>query len=106
MFKRELGVSRLLDLDHERHSPLGAAERERLARVLVRDGIHELEIAIGTALDHATTKLCLFIRVVEIDNGERDTRIASCVLRFERAFPGTDQDAVTFTARPNGYALR
>jgi hypothetical protein len=83
MFKRELGVSRLLDLDHERHSPLGAAKRERLARVLERDGVQVLEIAIRTALDHAATKLGLLIRVVEINDGECDTRIASCVLRFE-----------------------
>src|ERR1039458_3304084 len=96
MFIRELGVSRLLDLDYERHSPLGAAKRERLARVLERDGVHVLEIAIRTALDHTATKLGLLIRVVEIDDGERNPRIASCVLRLECAFPSTDEDAVTF----------
>ena len=76
MFKRELGVSRLLDLDHERHSSLRTPKRERLARVLVRDGVHVLEVAIRTVLDHAASKLGLLIRVVEIDDGERDTRIA------------------------------
>lgn len=83
MFKRELGVSRLLDLDHERHSSFGAAKRERLARVLERDGVHVLEIAIRTALDHAATKLGLLIGIVEIDDRECDTRIAWCVLRLE-----------------------
>jgi len=68
MFKRELGVSRLLDLDHERHSSLGAANRERLACVLVRDGVHVLEVAIRTALDHATAKLGFLTRVVEISD--------------------------------------
>ena len=71
MLKRELRVSRLLDLDYERYPSFGAAERERLACVLVRDGVHVLEIAIGTALDDATTKLGLFVGIVEIDDGER-----------------------------------
>ena len=83
MFKRELGVSRLLDRDHERHSSFGAAERERLACVLERDGVHVLEIAVRAALDYAATKLGLLIGIVEIDDGKCDTRIASCVLRFE-----------------------
>ena len=39
--------------------------------------------SVRTALDHAASKLGLLIRVVEIDDGERDTRIASCVFRFE-----------------------
>src|SRR5713226_5175018 len=105
MFKRELGVSRLLDLDHQRHSSFGAAERKGLPRVLERDGIDVLEIAIRTALDHAATKLGVLIGIVEIDDGECNPRVALCVLRFERAFPSTDQDAVTFAARPNGCAL-
>ena len=83
MFKRELGVSRLFDLDHERHSSFRAAKRERLARVFVRDGVHVLEVAIRTALDHAASKLGLLIRVLEIDDRECDPRIASRVLRFE-----------------------
>jgi hypothetical protein len=66
MFKRELGVSRLFDLDHERHSSFGAAKRGRLACVLVRYGVHVLEIATGTALDDATTKLGLLVGIVEI----------------------------------------
>jgi hypothetical protein len=54
--KRELRVSRPLDLDNERHSAFGAAKRERLAGVLVGDGIHVLEVAIRTALDHAARR--------------------------------------------------
>ena len=59
MFKGELGVSRLLDLDHQRHSPFGAAKRERLACVLERDRVDVLAVAIWTPLDHATTKAAL-----------------------------------------------
>jgi hypothetical protein len=105
VLKWQLGVSRLLDLDYERHPSFGAAEREWLACVLVRDGVHVLVIAIGTALDDATTKLGLLVGIVEIDEGERDPRITLGVLRFERAFPRADQDAVSFTAHPNGGAL-
>src|SRR2546427_2187009 len=106
MFKRELGVARLVDPDDERHSALGAAKGERLAGVFVGDGVQVLEVVIRTALDHAATKLGLLIRVLEIDQGERDPRIASGVFRFEGRFPGTDQDAVPFAADPHGYALR
>ena len=56
MFKRELTVARLVDLDHERHSALGAAKGEGLAGVLVGDGIQVLEVVIGTALDHSATR--------------------------------------------------
>jgi len=72
----------------------------------VGDGVQVLKVVIRTALDHAATKLGLVIWVVEIDEGERDSRIAPGVLRFEGAFPGTDQDAVPFPAHPNGYAVR
>jgi hypothetical protein len=68
MLKRQLRVPCLLDLDHERHSSFWAAKRERLAGILVRDGIHVLEVSIRTPLDHAATKLSLLIRIVEIDN--------------------------------------
>jgi len=71
MFERELGVSRLLDRNHERHPSFGTPKRERLAGVLLRDGVHALEIAIRTVLDHATTKLGLLIGIVKIDYGER-----------------------------------
>lgn len=68
MLKRELRVSCLLDLDHERNSSFWAAERERLACVLVGDGIHVLKVVIGTPLDHTATKLGSLIWVVEVNN--------------------------------------
>ncbi len=58
LFKRELGISR--------HSSFGAAKRERLTRVLVRDGVDVLAVAIKTALHDATTKLDFAIGIVEI----------------------------------------
>ena len=106
MFKRKLCVSRLLDLDHERHSSFGAAKRERLACVLERDRVDVLAVAISTPLDHAPTKLRFLVGIVKINDGERDTRVAPGVLRLKRALPGTDQDAITFTAYPNGDTLR
>jgi hypothetical protein len=86
MFKRELSISLLLNFDHECHSSFRAAEWERLADVLVRDGVHVPEIAIRTALDYSTTKLGFLVGIVEINDRERDTRIAPRVLRLERAF--------------------
>jgi hypothetical protein len=64
MFKREFGVSRLFDL----HSSFGAAKGERFARVLVRNWVHIFEIAIRTALDHATTKLGFLVGIVKIND--------------------------------------
>lgn len=67
--KRQLRVSRLLDLDHERHSSLGTAKRERLACVVAGDGIHVLEVAIRTPLDHGATKLSFFGRFDDLPPG-------------------------------------
>ena len=94
-FERDLGISLFVDFDHERYSSLGVAKRKRLACV----------IAVRTALDHSAAKLG-FVGIVKINDGERDTRIASSVLCLERAFPGGDQDVVIFSAYPNGDALR
>jgi len=44
----QLGVARLVDLDHQRHAALMASHRERLSDVLVRQGIHDLKVGIGT----------------------------------------------------------
>ena len=42
---------------------------------------------------------------MKINDGERDTRIASNVLCLERAFPVHIQDAVLFATYPNGDAF-
>jgi hypothetical protein len=70
MFKEELCVSRLLYLDHERHSPFPDAKWERFTCVLDRDWVYVLAIAIRSALYNPPTKLSFLIRVVEINNGE------------------------------------
>jgi len=105
MFERELGVSLLLDFDHERHSSFRAAKRERLADVFVRDGVHVPEIAIRTALDHSSTKLGFLVGIMETNDLKRDTRIMPRVFCFERAFSRADENTVTFAAHPNGDAL-
>src|SRR6266403_2390988 len=70
MLERELAVTRLLEFDHEDHSPLRAAKGEWLARVLERDGVHVLQVGVRATLDHASSKLGFLIRVVEVDDGE------------------------------------
>ena len=94
MFKRELGVSCLLDLDHQRHSSFGAAKRERLTCVLERDRVDVLAVAIRTPLDHAPTKLRFLVGIMKINDGERDTRVTPGVLRLKRAFSRADQYAI------------
>src|SRR6266851_7876572 len=63
--ERQLGVTHLLDLDHQRHAALVAPHRERLSGVLVRYGIHDLEIGIGTPLHHAAAELYLLVGIME-----------------------------------------
>src|SRR5712692_8921844 len=106
MFKRKLGVSCLLDLNHERHPSFGAAKRERLTCVLERDRVDILAVAIRTSLGHATTKLCFLVGIMKINDGERDTRVTPGILCLKRAFSRADQDAITFTTHPDGDTLR
>jgi len=106
VFEGEVGVSRLIDLDDQRHSSFRAAKRERLPGVLVRDRVNVLEIGVRTTLDDAASKLGFLVRIVEIDYGESDPRIAESILRFQRASSRADQDAIPFPAHPYGHALR
>ncbi len=68
MFKRELGISRFLGLDHYATLPSGLRNGNGLPGVLVRDGVDVLAVAIKTALHDATTKLDFAIGIVEINN--------------------------------------
>ena len=106
MFEGKLGISRLTDLDDERHSSFRAAKRERLPCVFVRDRVHVLEIGIGTALDDPAPKLGFLVRIVEVDDGEGGPRIAKGIFRFQRTFSSADQDAIPYPAYPYGHALR
>src|SRR5439155_21995314 len=54
---------------------------------LCEDRIHVLEIAIRTPLNYSPTKLGLLIGIVEIDNRERNPRIALRVFRFSEPSP-------------------
>src|SRR6476660_7315853 len=106
MFERKLGVSGLLDLDNQRHSSFRTPHREWLPGVLVRDRVQVLEIRIGATLDHAAAKLSFLVGIVEVDDGESGPRIAPGIPPFNRAFSGTDQNAITLSAHPNRVALR
>jgi len=78
MFKRKFAVSGLLNLDYEGDSSLGTPEGKGLARVLERDGVHVLEITIGTTLGHPTAKLSFLIRVVKIDDRPLKKYVRGC----------------------------
>src|SRR5260370_39589176 len=67
----QLGVARLVDLDYQRHTALRASHRARLPAVLVRHGIHDLELEVGTALHHAAAELHLLVRSAKIPDGQR-----------------------------------
>src|SRR4051812_27151879 len=53
--ERQLRVTYLVDLDHQRHSALMAPHRERLSSVLVRHGIHDLEVRVWTCCAPSAT---------------------------------------------------
>src|SRR3989442_359547 len=80
--ERQLGVARLVDLDHQRHAALMAPHREGLPDVLVRHGIHDLEVRVGTPLHHATAELHLLVRVVEVHDRQGDPGIAAVLRPF------------------------
>ena len=80
MFERELGVSRLLYLDDERHSSFRAAKWERLTGVLVRDSVHVLKIAVRTVLDHAPHEAAPLD--TDCGNQQRRARLADRALYF------------------------
>src|SRR5205814_7883526 len=63
--ERQHVIAHALDLDHQHHALVRVgAHRERSARVLLRDLVHHLEVAIGPPLDHAPADLRLAVRVV------------------------------------------
>lgn len=49
----------------------------------------DLQIRIGTAVDNTPTELSFVIWIIEIDDRERDPRISTRVLRFQRTFACT-----------------
>src|SRR2546425_5798426 len=103
--ERQLGVTRLVDLDHQRHSALMAPHRERLPDVLVRHGIHDLEVRVGTPLHHATAELHLLVRVVEVHDRQGDPGIAACVAPLHRPLTRAHQEPIALAPYPDGYAV-
>src|SRR5262245_55804807 len=98
----QLDVSGPVDLDDERDSSLGIAKGKGLARVLVRDRIHEGERRIGPAFHDAAAELRLPVWIGEIHERERDPRIAAGISRLQRFLPRTDDDPVALAPHPDG----
>src|SRR5258707_28209 len=62
----QLGVAHLLDFNDQSYSPFRSTKRERLAGVFVRDGIQDLQVGIGAALDYAATNLNFLVGIGEV----------------------------------------
>src|SRR2546425_8807790 len=103
--ERQFGVAHLVGLDHERHAALRTAQREGFSDVLVRYGIHGLEVGIGTALHHAAAELDLLVRIVEVHDGQRDPGIAARIAPFQRSFTRTYHEPVPLAPYPDGHAV-
>src|SRR5262249_49556695 len=103
--ERQLGIAYLFDLDDERHTARWAPHGERLPSVLVRDGIHHLEVGVRTALHDAAAELHLFVWIVEIHDGQGDARIASRIASLQRPFARAHQELVPVATDPDGHAL-
>src|SRR5712692_8990317 len=101
----QLGVARLVDLDHQRHTALSASHRERLPDVLVRHGIHDLELEVGTALHHAAAELHLLVRIAKIHDGQRYPGIAARVAPLQRPLTRADEEPIPLAPNPDGHAV-
>src|SRR5215467_7623305 len=90
--ERQLGVTRLVDLDHQGDSALIAPHRERLSDVLVRYEVHDLEVRVGTPLHDAAAELHLLVRIVEVHDRQGYPRVAARVAPLQRPFTRAHQE--------------
>ena len=67
----------------------------------MRDGVHGLQVGVGTALDNAAADLHFFVRICEVDNRQCDSRIAARVLTLERVLSGINDEVLAFPANPD-----
>jgi len=67
VLERQLGVTRFLNFDNQSDSSFGIAKREGLSSVFMRNGIHDLQIWVGSALDHAAADLDFLVGIGEVD---------------------------------------
>ena len=74
--------------------PSGLRNGNGLPVYLCEMGVNIVAVAIRTPLDHAPTKLGFLVRIMKINDGERDTRVTPGVLRLKRAFSRADQYAI------------
>jgi hypothetical protein len=101
VLKWQLGVARLLDLDDQRNAAFRTAKRKRLAGVLVRDLVHDLETGVIAKLDHTPANLNFLVRIVKIDHRQCLARIASQIAYLKTAFPAAKHDFVFTHANPH-----
>src|SRR5208337_2789050 len=106
MLEGQLGVTSLVDFDHEHDASDGITKRKFLANILARNGVHHLEVGIITELDDPASYLDLFVRIVEVHHRKRNARITAGIAGLKAAFPSTDQDAVIFQSNPYGRVVR
>src|SRR5579864_6947029 len=106
MLEGQLRVADFLHFNHQRDSALGVAERKWFPRVLMRDRVHASEIRVGTALHDSAADLNFLVGIVKVHDGKRDPRVASRVLRFQRAFAGADDEMLAFPSDPDRHGLR
>jgi hypothetical protein len=72
-----------------------------LTGVFARYRIKNPQIRIGPAFGNAPAQLRFAVWVIQIDDRERNPRIASRVLSFQRSFACTNDDSVCLTSYPD-----
>src|SRR5579871_1709384 len=104
--KRQFRVTRFLDFDDQGNAAFRGTEWKRLGGVFVRDGIHRLQVWIGTSFQDAAADLDFLVGIDEIYNRQRHSRVAARIFGLERVFSGADYEMIAFSANPDGYRLR
>jgi hypothetical protein len=94
----QLGIAHLVDSDDEGYATRWAPHREWLPDVLVRDGIHDLEVVVGTALYDAAAELHLLVRIVEIHDRHGDSGIAARVASLQRPVTRAHEEVIALAS--------
>src|SRR5260370_42105227 len=100
MLKWLLGVFCFGDLNDKNDRTFFFAIGPRLADVFVRKRIVILQLRVGTARDDAAAHLRFGVRVVEIDNRERDARVARGILALVRTCGSSGWNEVALPGNP------
>src|SRR4051794_6589576 len=104
MLERELDEVRRLGLDPEDRP---GAHRERRADVALRDAVDHLERRVAVdRLDDTAADLRVAVRVLLVDHGERDARVAREVPCLARAGLREERDPAVLEDRPYRNRMR